>query len=111
MRYRSSAAQRAFGALFRFARQPFLLVPAPWPVQVFIPCQLAALDTSKHASHALFCSVWVGNWSPRIILTYQLLSSAWLVNVGAATTAVATSAQSNPRRHFEGALGLGGLPK
>ena len=26
MRYRSSAAQRAFGALFRFARQPFLLV-------------------------------------------------------------------------------------
>ena len=90
MRYRSSAAQRAFGALFRFARQRVGCARASVPALQLCGASglVKTLASIRIAPHASFCSVWVGNWSPGIILIYQLLSSAWLVNVGARTTAL-----------------------
>ena len=74
-------------------------------------CLLAACKTlasTMDAPHASFCAVWVGNWSPRIVLTYQLLSSLGSRERRrvAPTTAVATSAQSDLSKCFEETLGL-----
>ena len=80
-------------------------------VQAFSLCLLAACKTlasTMDAPHASFCAVWVGNWSPRIVLTYQLLSSLGSRERRrvAPTTAVATSAQSDLSKCFEETLGL-----
>ncbi len=77
----------------------------------FSLCLLAACKTlasTMDAPHASFCAVWVGNWSPRIVLTYQLLSSLGSRERRrvAPTTAVATSAQSDLSKCFEETLGL-----